>query len=257
MLFEFELLEASAHCEAFMPEADAACCAALEDVAFVAKSSDFEAFADRLLFEDRFSDAPSVPALFEPVVAEFAVLPVAFVELPPLAAFVLFIAEPAVPEELPPLEEVLLEVELPVVPALPPGAAVAVLAVFPVLPVLFELSAVLAAAFSVAAAVFASLAVSEPVEVNEFVVPLDLLALAAAEADSVAEALLLALAFWANVLLEVALAVALLVVDRSLEAALFSVVLLFSAVERLAVELLMPFTLELLFTVNWLFVPRV
>ena len=60
---------------------------------------------------------------------------------------------------------------------------------------LFELSAVFAAAFSVAAAVFASLAESAPVELNEFVVPLDLLALAAAEADSVADALLLALAF--------------------------------------------------------------
>jgi hypothetical protein len=64
-----------------------------------------------------------------------------------------------------------------------------------VLPVLLELSALLAAAFNVAAAVFASLAESAPLEANEFVVPLDLLALALAEADSIADALLLALAF--------------------------------------------------------------
>ena len=129
MLFVFELLEASAHCEAFVPDADAACCEALEDAALVAKLSDFEAFADRLWFEDKFSVPASEPAVLEPVVAVFAELPVAFVELPPLAAFVLFDAAPTVPEVLPPLEALLLDVELPDVPAVPPGAAVAPLAV--------------------------------------------------------------------------------------------------------------------------------
>ena len=129
MLFVSELLEASAHCEAFMPEADAACCEALEEAALVPKLSDVEVFADRLLFEDRFSVPASEPAVLEPVVAVFAELPVAFVELPPLAAFVLFDAAPTVPEVLPPLEALLLDVELPEVPAVPPGAAVAPLAV--------------------------------------------------------------------------------------------------------------------------------
>jgi len=36
MLFEFELLEASAHWEAFVPDADSASCEALDDAALVA-----------------------------------------------------------------------------------------------------------------------------------------------------------------------------------------------------------------------------
>ena len=107
-----------------------------------------------LLFEARFNVAPNVAALVDAVVLVLAMSPVALVALPPFAAFVVLIAEPVFDEVLPPLDALLLDVELPVVEALPPVAAVELLAVASAAAVLFELCELFSAAFNVAAADF-------------------------------------------------------------------------------------------------------
>ena len=216
MLFVLEALDASADCEALVVEADAASCAASEDDLLVAKSSVVAPLAVRLLLAAAFRLPLSDAALFAAVVSVLELLPVALYDDPPLAARVLLAALPTVPEVLPPLEEVLSEVELPSVAALPPGAAVAPFAVEPLLVVPLELFASFAAALRVAASDLLEAVVKDAFVANALVVPLVLLAFAAAEADSVADALLLALASCAKLLLLLKLFVELLLVDRSL-----------------------------------------
>jgi hypothetical protein len=189
----------------------------------VAKLSDLDVFADRLLFEARFKLPTNDAALFEPVVSVADVLLVEFVADPPLAAWVLLAALPTVPDVLPPLEEVLFEAELPVVPALPPGAAAAVFPVEPELRVPLLVSALFAEAFNAAAADLTSLAVSAPLEAKELVVAFDLLLLLAAEADAVSDALLLALACCALLLLVLRLSEVLLFLEVSFVKDLLSV----------------------------------
>ena len=106
------------------------------------------------MFEARVKEAPNEAALFEAVVSVLAVSPVPLVALPPLAACVPLVAEPRFEEVLPPLDAELLDVEVPDVPALPPGAAVELLAVASVAEVLFALWEAISAAFNVAAADF-------------------------------------------------------------------------------------------------------
>jgi hypothetical protein len=216
MLFVLDALEASANCEALVAEADSASCAASEDDLCVAKLSVVALFAERLLLEAAFRLASRDAALFEAVVCVAEPLPVALNDDAPLAARVLLAADPTVPEVLPPLEEVLFEVELPSVEALPPGSADAPFAVKPPLAVPLELFASFAAALRVAPSDLLEAAVKDAFVANALVVPLDLLAFAEAEADSVADALLLALAFCAKLLLLSKLFVELFVLDRSL-----------------------------------------
>lgn len=151
---------------------DAACCAALEDAAWVAKSSDLDAFAARLLFEARFKLPVNEAAALEAVVFVAAALLVPLVADPPLAAWVLLAALPTVSDVLPPLDEVLFDAELPFVPALPPVAAAAVFAVEPELDVPLLEFALFAAASNVAAADLSSLAVRAALDAKEFVVAL-------------------------------------------------------------------------------------
>src|SRR3978361_2161754 len=66
-----------------------------------------------LLLDARFKVAPNDAALFEALVAVFAVLLVKLVADPLLDECVLFAAESAVEEVLPPLEALLLGLELP------------------------------------------------------------------------------------------------------------------------------------------------
>ena len=114
-----------------------------------------------LLLDARFKVAPNDAALFEALVAVFAVLLVKLVADPLLDECVLFAAESAVDEVLPPLEALLLGLELPVVPAPPPVPDDALLAVVPLAAVSLALSALFSAAFNVRAADRVLLNVSE------------------------------------------------------------------------------------------------
>jgi hypothetical protein len=189
-----ESFEASENAAEFFLESDAACCADLDDDASVEKSSDFDAFADKLLFEARFKLPDKEAALWDPVVSVAAALLVALVADPPFAAWVLLAALPTVPEVLPPLEDVLFDTELPVVPALPPGAALALFAVEPKAAVPLLVSVLFAEASSFAAAELTSLALSDSLAAKEFFVALESVSLLAAEADTSSDELLLALA---------------------------------------------------------------
>jgi hypothetical protein len=166
------------------------------------------------------------------------------------------LAVPTVDDVLPLLDALLLDVEPPVLVALPSVPAAAKFRVAPKPDVLlfdFDLSA---EASSDAEALLVLLASSAAFVANEFVVPLDLLAVAEADSDSDADRLLLALACCAwsllllKLLVELLLLVLLSVNDLSL------VVEWSSEVSRLEEKLLVLATSEVLSTVSWLFFPR-
>lgn len=188
------LLEDSANCDDLLAEAASICCEALEDAELVPKLSVVAVFAAKFWFEERFRLAFNVAALEPELVSEAEPLWVPLADNAPSEAVLLLVWPPVVFEVLPPPDAVLLLVELPDDPAVPFAPAAARLPVELKLPVALFAWLLLAVAPNVAAAVLALLAVRDALCAKAFVVALELLELLAAEADSDAVAVLLALA---------------------------------------------------------------
>jgi hypothetical protein len=252
----FALLEDSANCEALSNEADCANCEALEDDLLVAKLSVVAVFAVRLLLEERSRLAVNDLLLDESLAFVFAAFLVAFAATAGPVTLVSLLAVPAAVVVAVPLVAVLLFDEAPLLVALPSVSAAAKFRLEPKPDVLLLECVLAAVASREAEAVFALLASSAAFVAKAFVVALDLLEFAAAEADSVADKLLLALAscIWLLVLSKL-LAELLLLMLVSLND-LLSVVEWFSEESRLEEKLLVLVTSEVLLTVSWLFFPR-
>lgn len=205
VLWLLELFEADALFHALLRLEELASCAAFAEVEFVDAFFVFAAVEAELTFDAELLVDAELLALLAAFVAVLDALPVALLADAPLDALRLSAAVPDVVDVLPPLEDGLLKDELPTDVEDPFVPADAVFEVLFALAVLLLLLALFATALSVDDADFTLLAFCVLLAVEALVVALDLFALLEAEDISVVALLLLALAFWAALSVEVEL----------------------------------------------------
>jgi hypothetical protein len=265
-----ELLEDSANCEDLLAEADSASCEALEEAALVAKLFDFELLAVNPLLEFLLLESLVWSALLDVLALLVASVLLELLADALLAAMAAFAASEA-------FAAALLDVALSFVALCPlcwfaealwfdSDALMAAFAFndFVAEASLEELEPVdalwlfplFAARLAAEDAFFELLVCNALFDAETSDVELDLLALLAAEADSVADAFLLALACCALSLVAVKLFEELLLLELSFMYDLLSLAEWFREALMLEESLLFFVTFELLLTVNWVLAPR-